>query len=97
MDDRKRYIDQLDAQVQQWRAELERLEAEANKAQADARVEYEQRIRQLSGKPAEAESKVNHMREAQSDAWQSLKDGMEQAVDDLKTAFSQARDKMTSK
>lgn len=91
--DRKAFIDKLAAQLKQWDAEIEKLEAKAEKAQADAKADYHQQIEELRDKKQAAQDKLEEVKQAGEEAWEELKSGAEEAFDTMKNAFQTAMSK----
>lgn len=79
MADRKAYIDKLAAQLKQWDAEIEKLEAKAQQAKAEARAEFNQRIEELRRKKTSAQNKLE-IKQASEAAWEELKAGADQVL-----------------
>jgi multidrug resistance efflux pump len=87
---RKAYEEKFDAQVKEWSAELALLNAKADKAKAEAKIEYYKTIETLQGKQAAARTKLQELRAAGDDAWEDLKTGAENVWTEVKTAFQSA-------
>ena len=90
MSEKSAYRQKLEARLDQWRAEIDKLEAKAVEAGADARIEYRDQLETLRGKQAEARRKLSELDDATSDAWQDLKGGIERAWTDLGDAVKKA-------
>lgn len=70
---KKAYEEKLQAQLDEWNAEIEKLKAKADKAEADAKIEYYEQIEKLREQQQEAQAKLNELRRAGEDAWEDLK------------------------
>ena len=92
-DKRKAYEDKLDAQLEEWNVQIALLKARADKAKADAKIEYYKTIDTLHHKQAEAGTKLHELKNAGDDAWEDLKTGAEKAWDEVKAAFDSAASK----
>jgi chromosome segregation ATPase len=90
VDRKEAYIKRLEAQFEEWRAEIDLLKAKANTAQADARIEYEKEIEELEEKQAQAKDRLEGLRAAGENSWGDLRKGLDQAWDELRDAVSQA-------
>lgn len=88
--DRKTFIDKFTAQLKEWDAEIEKLEAKAQGAGADAKAEIQKKIQELQDKKKAAQSKLEEAKEASEEAWEDLKSGAEKAFEDMKGAFKNA-------
>ncbi len=93
MDKRKAYEEKLTAQLEEWSAQVALLKARANKASAEARIEYNEVIEALQQKHDEAGKKLKALQVASDEAWEGLKTGAENAWTEIKTAFHNAASK----
>ncbi len=88
---RDAYVEKLKAQLDEWNAELDKLEAHARMAKAEERMRYESRIEALRQKEQEARKTLQQILEAKEDAWMDLKNGLESAWDSLKSTLLEAK------
>lgn len=86
-DKRKAYEEKLEAQLEEWNAQIALLKAKADKAKADARIEYYKNIEALENKQQEAGTRLQAMKAAGDDAWEELKTGAEKTWDEVKAAY----------
>lgn len=93
MDKRKAYEEKLDAQLEEWNAQIALLKARADKAKAGAKIEYYKTIEALQHKQDEAGAKLRELKTAGDEAWEDLKKGSEKAWDEVKAAFHIAASK----
>jgi uncharacterized coiled-coil DUF342 family protein len=93
MKSREEYIDKLAAQLKEWSAKIDDLQSKAHVAKADAKTEYENQIRQLKIKRDAATQKLQELKGASNEAWDTLKAGAETAWADLEKAFAAAKEK----
>ncbi|HEU18598.1 MAG TPA: DUF2254 domain-containing protein [Deltaproteobacteria bacterium] len=87
---RKAFIDKLAAQLKQWDADIDKLEAKAEKAKAEAKADYQKQIEDLRDKKQTAKDKLDEVKQAGEEAWEELKSGAEEAFDTMKNAFQSA-------
>jgi len=87
------YVQKLHAKLDVWNAEIDKLKAKAEKAQAESRVEHQEQIKNLQQKLWEAEKKVAELRNAGEGAWEDLKAGVQLAWDSMEEAVKSARSK----
>ena len=92
-DKRKAYEDKFDAQLKEWNAEITLLNAKADKAKAEAKIEYYKTIETLQGKQDKARMKLQEMRTAGDDVWEDLKTGAENVWTEVNSAFQSAATK----
>jgi len=91
--ERKAYIDKLAAQLKQWDAEIDKLEARVNKAEAGAKADYQKQIKDLCDKKQAAQDKFEEVKQSGEEAWNELKSGTEEVFNTLKNAFQSAKSK----
>lgn len=90
------YRQQLQAKLDEWQSEIDKLRSEAEEAEAEPDVEHNQRNRQIEGlqeKQDDAKQKLAELEEAGEGAWEHLKSGIDKAWNDLGEAVSAARSK----
>lgn len=90
MTEKELYQQKKQAQLDEWKAEVDKLKAKASGASADAQLELNEEIEALEGKIEEGKTKLAEVADAGEDAWESIKDGAESAWDSMKSAFSDA-------
>ncbi|MHB8789734.1 MAG: sll1863 family stress response protein [Desulfobulbaceae bacterium] len=89
-DKRKAFEEKLDAQIDELNAQIALLKAKADKAKAEAKIEYRKSIEGLQLKRDTARAKLHELKSSSDEAWEDLKSGAEKAWDDLKSAFHAA-------
>ena len=92
-DKRKAYEEKLDAQLEEWNAQIALLKARADKAKAEAKIEYYKTIEALQHKQDEARANLHELKTAGDEAWEDLKTGAEKAWAEVKAAFHSAASK----
>lgn len=90
MNEKELYQQKRQAQLDEWKAEVDKLKAKASGASADAQLELNREIEALEGRIEQGRAKIAELAEASDDAWESIKDGVESAWDSMKSAFSDA-------
>ena len=85
-DKRKAYEEKIDAQLEEWNAQIALLKARADKAKAEAKIEYNETIETLQRRRDEAKAKLHELKTAGDEAW-----------DEVKTAFRFASSKFKGK
>lgn len=87
------YEEKLHAQLDEWGAEIDKLQAKADNAKADAQLEYNKQIEELRSMQETAANKLTELRNAGDDAWEDLKAGLDNAWDSLGNALKSASSK----
>ncbi|MDZ7801102.1 MAG: hypothetical protein U5K81_09960 [Trueperaceae bacterium] len=92
MDDRTLYQQKMQARLDSMKAEVDRLEAKASEADADAKLELNRRIEALKSRIDDGRSKLTELSQASGDAWESVRKGVDDAMTSLGEAFEGAKD-----
>lgn len=90
MEMRDAYLKQLQAQLDEWTANLAEMKAQADKLEAESRIELQRQIEKIREQQAEARARMEELAKAGDDAWDDLTAGMEKAWDDLREAMESA-------
>ncbi len=90
MSDKEAYERKLEAKLEEWQADIDKLRAQAKEAGADAQIRYQQQIDELRKYRDDMEARLAEMREAQSAAWTDIKGGVDKAWDDMSKAMKDA-------
>ena len=91
MNDKQAYEKKLQAQLDEWSAEIDRLKARATDLEADAQLEYNKRIEAIQTLQEAARERLGELRKSSDDAWEDLKGGVDEAWTELEEAFLQAK------
>jgi chromosome segregation ATPase len=90
---RKAYAEKVEAQLKEWGTNIDILKAKAEKAKAEAKIKYYERIQDLRAKQESLDQKLQELKESGEEAWEEVKTGVDQAIKDLKEAFKRAKSK----
>ena len=90
---RKEYVEKLAIQLDEWNAEIALFKAKADKATAEAKIEYYEITKGLKEMHALAWTKLEEMKTASDEAWEEIKNGAEKAWSEVKNAFVNASSK----
>jgi len=90
MNEKELYQQKKQAQLDEWKAEVDKLKAQASGASADAQLELNKQIKALEGKIKEGKTRIAEIADASEEAWESIKVGVESSWDSMKSAFSDA-------
>lgn len=85
---KEEYQKKLEAQLQEWDAQLDQLKVRAQEAQANVRVKIEEELESLKAQRAAVQGKLDELRSRSENAWEDLKDGAEKAWSDLGDAIN---------
>jgi len=88
---RDAYVQKLKSQLDEWNADISKLEAKADHAEARAKIEYHKRIADLRSRRKEVEDNIRELQEAGEGAWEDLKQGLENSWEILKASYTKAK------
>jgi chromosome segregation ATPase len=95
MSEKSAYREKLEARLDQWQAEIDKLQAKAAEAGADVRSEYEEQVETLREQQDAAREKLKEFDEASGEAWKDLRQGIEKAWDNLSSSVKKATEKFS--
>jgi peptidoglycan hydrolase CwlO-like protein len=84
-------VGKLETQLKQWGAKLDELVAKADRAGTTARIDNRKRIDDLKAKVQAAQSKLDEVKTAGREKWETLKTGVESAWAELELAFKKLK------
>ena len=93
LEHRKNYESQLEAQLAQWKADIDVIKAKASRAEVAAKVHYDQSIDHLHRLHEDAGHRLSSLKEASEEAWESLKLGTEKAWTRFSSEFHRSSEK----
>ena len=91
MTTRHEYIEKLKNKLDEWDAEIDEFEANALKTKADLKYELEDQIASLKIKRDIARAQLLELMDSGEDAWEDIKEGVDEAWTNLKLAIEKAR------
>jgi multidrug resistance efflux pump len=91
MSKRDEYVDKLKAQLDQWNTEVAKWEAKAQKAQANARIEYDKHLKEVRRQRDQALKQMKKVQAATGDAWVDLVRGADEAWAKMRESLEKAR------
>jgi len=90
MNDRELYQQKLEALLEEWQAELDKLKATAAETSADTQLEMNQQIEKFESKINAGKTKLAELSTASEEVWESIKAELEAAWDSSRLAFDNA-------
>lgn len=85
------YVKKIKAKLDEWNAEIDRLEAISRQKGADMQAAYQNRLEELKEKRQSTRMKLEKLQSAGENAWQDLKEGVESAAQSLGEALKAAQ------
>lgn len=95
MNEKEAYEKKTEAQLNEWSAEVDRLKAKAEKAAADAQIDFQREIDSAKAKMDAANDKLQEVKNASDDAWEDLKNGLDGALSSLGTALEAGKSRFS--
>ena len=89
--ERDAYVEKLKEQMDEWNAEIDKLQARADEAQTDARAAYLQHLAQLQSKRQVLKEKMTELHQAAESAWEDVKKGVDRAQKILGESIQSAK------
>lgn len=90
MTDRNEFIERFKTQLGEWDTEIEKIEAQAQKAQAAAKVQYEENLKKLREQRDEGYAKMRELQQASDAAWDDIREGAEKMWTSAQETFRNA-------
>lgn len=90
MNNREEFIQKMKAQLDQWGIEIDKLTAQAEVAQAEAKLKYQAQLETLKQQREAAKLKLHELQSSGEDAWESVREGMESGWESLTKAIKDA-------
>lgn len=90
MSTKEAYEKKIQSRLDEWSAEIDKLKAKADSAEADVRLEYYKQIEKLQSMQKAANEKLGRLKKAGDDAWEDLKAGIDKDCDSLSEAVKSA-------
>lgn len=93
MSKRDAYVQKMKARIDEWGADIEKLEAKARGAEADMKIKYQEQLTAMRQQREKAREKMRELEDASEDAWERLREGMESGWESMSKAFRDAMDR----
>lgn len=87
------YREKMGAQLKEWSAQINLLEAKLATVSAEMRVKRAEELHELRSKQQAASEKMKELGKASGEAWEQVKITAEKVWDDLKTGLTDAHAK----
>ena len=84
------FWEQMETRLAEYKKEIDKLQAKAEKLGGDAKVKAEQQLTALRQKRDEVSEKLKELRSSSGNVWQQLKSGIDAAMEDLGNAYKKA-------
>ncbi len=84
------YVKKVNAQLNEWQADIDKLKAKAEDAEADLQLEMAKDVEKLREQQDAARQRLEEIEKAGEGAWEDLKIGAEAAWLELESAIKNA-------
>ncbi|TVR28384.1 MAG: hypothetical protein EA390_12120 [Balneolaceae bacterium] len=95
MEEKKKeaYKRKIEAQLDVWKMETEKLKAKARKAKADGEIKFSKEIETLEAKRNDLRARLKKLEASGKDAWGDIKAGIDRAGKELRESIDKAKEK----
>lgn len=93
MREKSAYVEKLEKKIEEIDDQLHKLREKGRVAKIDAEIDITMKLEELREKRDDVMEKLDGLKSAGGQGWESLKGGLEKAYDDLKSAFNDAKSK----
>ena len=90
MDKKDAYEARMQARLDELKADIDKMRAQAERLAAEAKMKHHEDIEELESRRHALERKLKEAREAGTDAWETLRGGVDSAWDELKRSWDEA-------
>ncbi|MCC2638507.1 MAG: hypothetical protein K0Q68_2226 [Moraxellaceae bacterium] len=94
MNDQSLHTQKFKAQLDEWKADIDKLKARATGASIDVQLDIQKKVDALDARMVEAHAKLDELTAAGADAWDGLKANVEQTWAGIKTSMQDALEKL---
>ncbi len=94
---KENYQQKIQEQLDEWRADIDRLKEKAKNATAETKLRYQENIDRLELKMDEGKSRLKELKESGSEAWDAVKEGADSIWDTMKATFAEVKEKLKDK
>lgn len=93
MSKQEAYREKAEAQLREWKADIEKLMAKADQAKAEGKIEFYKRAESFNAKYEAARQKSEELKGEADDRWADFKALVEASAAELKAALSNGMSK----
>jgi hypothetical protein len=95
MEAKNAYQQKIEARIDEWNAEMDKLRARAERLEAEGRIEAQRRLLDIQARRDAAEAKLADLKKTGDAAWRDLTEGVDRAVQELGDAVKKAASKFS--
>ena len=90
MNEKELYQQKKQAQLDEWKADVNKLKAKASGASVDTQLGLKKQVEVLEGKVEEGKVRLAEIADASEEAWKSIKVSVDSSWNSMTSAFSDA-------
>lgn len=94
MSKKDEFVNKIKAQIDEWGAEIGKLEAKIKKAKPDVKTKQKEQLSLLHKEYDKAKQKLSEVQHTSEDAWDEIKEGIEASWKRIKSALEKALSKL---
>lgn len=91
MSTKQAYEQKLKAQLDEWDAEIKKLEAQARQASADEKLKQQEQLNDARSKHEQTRKKLDELQASSEQSWEDIKVGADRAWTELKDTMESVR------
>ncbi len=91
------YLDKMSAYLSEWAAKIDVVKAKIAQGTADVRIDYHNQIEVWQAKEPVLIQKMNELRLASADGFETMKSGVQNVWNEIKTIMDSTEDKKNEK
>ena len=96
MKTREEYITQIKTKLDELNAQLESLEREIDGKKLEANTEWNSHVEDLKSKRQQLDRKLQELKAASEDSWQSIKDGADSILKEAKNTYDKVEQRLSA-
>lgn len=89
------YEKKMEAQIEEMQADIAKLKAKSKEVGADSEIEYNKMMDELEAKTKAVKEKMGEFKNSAADGWESAKDTLDKAANDIGTGLSAAKERFS--
>ncbi|WP_305043349.1 hypothetical protein [Geoalkalibacter sp.] len=87
------YRKKIEAQIEEWDAQIDVLKARAKKAGAEMQLKLERQIEELKARREDVRGHLAELHKAGDDAWHKVREGLDKALGEFKGAWDKIKER----
>jgi len=91
MNEKELYQQKIEAKLDEWKADLNKLKAQAEAASADMTLSFKKQMNSLADKIEQGEDKLDELADKADDAWDDFREDLESAWEKIKAQVNESK------